>query len=186
MHITQIISLIQHGIDFSSKSYYQIWRCVIRRGLTHWGLVTHICVRKQTIIGSDNGLSPCRRQAIIWTNAGILLTGPLGTKFNEILIEILTFSFKKMHLKMSSGKWRPFCLGLNVLMNSPQLRTYSRDKTVIFASHSYRLRINCKYENSCKRDIDLCITLSHRCLWVYYGDCHIASAKPVTPLTSMG
>ena len=26
-----------------------------------------------TIIGSDNGLSPDRRQAIIWTKAGILL-----------------------------------------------------------------------------------------------------------------
>ena len=66
-------------------------------------------------IGSDNGLSPERRQAIIWTNAGILLIGTLGTKFNEILIEIYTFSFKNIHLKMSSGKWRPFCLGLNVL-----------------------------------------------------------------------
>ena len=42
-------------------------------GLTHWGRVTHICVSKLTIIGSDNGLSPGRRQAIIWTNAGILL-----------------------------------------------------------------------------------------------------------------
>ena len=57
--------------------------------------------------GSDNGLSPTRRQAIIWTNARILLTGSLGTKFTEILIEIHTFSFKKMYLKMSSGKWRP-------------------------------------------------------------------------------
>ena len=43
--------------------------------LTHWGRVTHICVSKLTIIGSDNGLSPGRRQAIIWTNAGILLIG---------------------------------------------------------------------------------------------------------------
>ena len=83
--------------------------------LTHWGRVTHICVSKLTIIGSDNGLSPDRRQAIIWTNAGLLLIGPLGTNFREILIEILTFSFKKMHSKMSSGNWRPFCLGLNVL-----------------------------------------------------------------------
>ena len=49
-------------------------------------------------------------------NAGILLIGPLGTNFSEILIEIHTFSFKKMHLKMSSGKSRPFCLGLNVLI----------------------------------------------------------------------
>ena len=81
----------------------------------YWDRVTHICVSKLTIIGSDNGLSPGRRQAIIWTNAGILLIGPLGTNFNETSIEIHTFSFKKIHLKLSSGKWRPFCLGLNVL-----------------------------------------------------------------------
>ena len=59
---------------------------------SHWGRVTHICVTKLTIIGSDNGLSPGRRQAIIWTNAGILLIRPLGTNFNEMLIEILAFS----------------------------------------------------------------------------------------------
>ena len=63
--------------------------------LTHWGRVTHICVSKLTIIGSDNGLSPGRRQAIIWTNAGILLIGSLGTNFSEILVGIQTFSFRK-------------------------------------------------------------------------------------------
>ena len=83
--------------------------------LTHWGRVTHICVSELTIIGSDNGLSPGRRQAIIWTNAGILLIGPSGTNFSEILIEILAFSLKKMRLKVLSAKWRPFCVGLNVL-----------------------------------------------------------------------
>ena len=87
--------------------------------LTHWGRVMHICVSKLTTIGSDNGLSPGRRQAIIWTNAGILLIRPLGTNFNEMLIEIQTFSFMKMRLKMSSAKWRPFCLGLNVLTKLP-------------------------------------------------------------------
>ena len=46
----------------------------------------HICVSDLTIIGSDNGLSPGRRHAIIRTNAGILLTRPLGTNFSEILI----------------------------------------------------------------------------------------------------
>ena len=75
----------------------------------------HICVIKLPIIGSDNGLSSGRRQAIILTNAGILSIGPLGTNLNEILIEIYTFPFKKMHLKISSAKWRPFCHGLNVL-----------------------------------------------------------------------
>ena len=83
--------------------------------LTHWGRVTHICVGKLYIIGSDNGLSPGRRQAIIWTNAGILLIGTLGTNSSEYWLGIETFSIKKMHLKMSSAKWRLFGLGLNVL-----------------------------------------------------------------------
>ena len=84
--------------------------------LTHWGRVTHICVGKLTNIGSDNGLSPGRRQAIIWTNAGMFLIGTLGTNFSEFSIVIHTFSFNGMHLKMSSAKWRYFCLGLNVLI----------------------------------------------------------------------
>ena len=83
--------------------------------VTHWGRVTHVCVNTLNIIGSDNGLSPGRRQAIIWTNDGILLIWPLGTNFNEIWIRIHIFSFKEMVLKMSSAKCRPFCLGLNVL-----------------------------------------------------------------------
>ena len=72
--------------------------------LTHWGRVTHICVGKITILGSDNGLSPGWRQAIIWTNPGILLIGPLGTNFGEISIGIQTFSFDKVHLQMSFAK----------------------------------------------------------------------------------
>ena len=86
----------------------------------HWGRVTHWSVSKLTIIGSDDGLSPGRHQAIIWNNAGILLTGPLGTNLSEILIVINAFSFKKMRFNMSSGKWRQFCLGLNVLTLWPQ------------------------------------------------------------------
>ena len=50
--------------------------------LTRLGRVTHICVSKLNFNGSDNGVSPGRRKAIIWTNAGILLIGPLGTNFN--------------------------------------------------------------------------------------------------------
>ena len=90
-------------------------RSVTCISLTCWCRVTHICVSKLTIIASDNNFSPGRRRAIIWTNDGIVLIGPLGTTLNEILIEIHTFSFKKMHSKMSSAKWRPFCLGPNVL-----------------------------------------------------------------------
>ena len=95
-----------------TSHYLNQWWLVYRRiyvslglnELTHWGWVTYICIGKLTIIGSDNGLSPAWRQAIIWTNVGILLIEPLGTNFIEILIEIHTFSFKKMHLKMSSSQ----------------------------------------------------------------------------------
>ena len=53
-------------------------------------------------IGSGNGLSPVRRQAITRTNVDILLIGLLETNFNEFLIDIHDFSFMKIHLKMSS------------------------------------------------------------------------------------
>ena len=97
------------------KVVVYVHRFAVAPALTHWGRVTHICVSKLTTIGSDNGLSPSRLQAIIWTNAGILLIRPLGTNVSEISIKIHNFSFKKINLKMSYGKWRPFCLGLNVL-----------------------------------------------------------------------
>ena len=45
---------------------------ILGKHLTHWGRTTHICVGKLTTIGSDNGLAPSRRQAIIWTNAVML------------------------------------------------------------------------------------------------------------------
>ena len=74
--------------------------------------------RKLTIIGSDNGMSPGRHQAIIRTSAGILLSGALGTNSTEILIGVQTFSFKKMHLKMSVCEMasilsRPQCVKLH-------------------------------------------------------------------------
>ena len=111
------------------------------RQITHWGRVTHICVGNLTIIGSDNGLSPGRRQAITWTNVGILLIGPLGTNFSEILIVIHTFSFKKIQLKMSSGKWRPFLLSLNEIRSFICIQTYmyhleaARETTASFPCH---------------------------------------------------
>ena len=71
--------------------------------LTHWGRVTHICVSKLAIIASDNGLSPGRHQAIIWTSAGILLIGHSRTNFSEILIEII---FLKIHSRKCIWKCR--------------------------------------------------------------------------------
>ena len=56
-------------------------------------------------------LSPIRRQAIVWTNTGLLSIGPLGTKSSEIFIKMQNFSYTKMHMNISSAKRRPFCPG---------------------------------------------------------------------------
>ena len=109
--------------------------------LTHWGRVTHICLSELTIIASDNGLSPGRRQAIIWHNAGLLLIEPLGTNFSDISIGIQTFSFNKMHLNMSSPKWRPFCLGLNVLKCFETNETRIDDVTSCLRKHHRHLKL---------------------------------------------
>ena len=83
---------------FFEVQLLKLWGYIIEAG---W----RIYVSKLNIIGSDNGLSPDRRQAIIWTNAGILLIWPLGTHFSDMLIEINTSSFKKIYFKMSCEKW---------------------------------------------------------------------------------
>ena len=114
--------------------------CIALQG-RHWDQVTQICVSKLTTIGSDNSLSPGRRYAIIWTNAVIMLIGPLGTNCSEIFIEIHTFSFKKTDLKMSSGKWRSFCLGLYVLTEWCHLGTASA--SILLFCHNHHISCLC-------------------------------------------
>ena len=89
---------IQPKIEFESLSigshfhgriviYMPFWKhvhvCVPM--LTHWAWVTHKCFRNPTIIVSDNGLSPSKCQAIIWTNAGILLNQPLVNYLSKFI-----------------------------------------------------------------------------------------------------
>ena len=82
--------------------------------LTHWGWVMQICVSELTIIGSDNGLSPGRCQAIIWTNAGIMFIWTLGTNFSEILSEIHRFiqenAFQNVVCQMAAILSQPQCV----------------------------------------------------------------------------
>ena len=128
MHYSSVItqSISQECLEFTPHSSFARMRYRVSSAwLNLWGRVTHICISKLTIIGSDKGLPPGRRQAIIWTNAGILLIGPLGANFNEILIEILTFSFKKMRFEVSSAKWWPFCLSLSGLIHCGLVMPYS-------------------------------------------------------------
>ena len=86
-------------------------------------------------------------QAIIWTNDGILLTGPLGTNFSEILIRIYIFSFKKMHLKLSSAKWRPFCLCVSVFMYI-YVKSYHFSRQVLFSTVRQQIRPLCGVRSS--------------------------------------
>ena len=127
--------------------------------------MTYICVGNLTIIGSDQGSAPGRHWAIIWTNDGILLMGLLGTNFSEILIEIYTFSFKTVHLKISSGKWRPFCLGLNVLnpstLNTPHILQNKLDVLIYIIYLPIFLSKHMKFEISSIRWLESHSTKQH-------------------------
>ena len=83
---------IGSGNGLAASGNMVVWKslqCVRpQQPCSHLGLVTQIYISILTIIGSDNGLLTGRRQAIIWTNAGILLIRPLGTNFCETIFII--------------------------------------------------------------------------------------------------
>ena len=110
----EIISIDSKIVCFILYSWFPYLKRTTNISI-YWGRVTYISVSKLATIGSDNGLSPGRRQAIIWTNGGILLIGHLGTYVSEISIKIHISWSKKTHLKVSSAKCRTFYLDLNVL-----------------------------------------------------------------------
>ena len=59
-----VVRWVAFGDHYTRR--FWVWdQPITNAWLTHWGRVTHICVGNLTIIGSDNGLSPGRRQAII-------------------------------------------------------------------------------------------------------------------------
>ena len=90
-HFTVIIGCMAH------YNYAIIHPCSnLRLAMsTHLGRAAHICFNELTIIGSDNGLSPSRRRAIIWINDGMLLIGPLGTKFSESQSKLILHHSRK-------------------------------------------------------------------------------------------
>ena len=119
VHVFQWNSIVQLYTGFvKSRKYVVITALSEINVLNHWGRVSHTWVDHLTIIGSDNVLSPGRHQTIIWTSAGILLTGLLKTNVSEILFEIQTFPLTKIHLKISYAKCPPFCPCLHVLINN--------------------------------------------------------------------
>ena len=123
--------------------------------ITHWGWVRHICMGKLTIIGSDNGLLPGLCQAIIWINAGILSIAPIGTIFNEILIEIHIFhsrkSISKCCLENVSHLSRPQCvknhhqwLGDKLLTKPMMIKMSNTSTGTMLLQCIYDMYIYCK------------------------------------------
>ena len=108
-------------LEMSSSKYRPVCPCV--NALIHWGRVTHICVSELTIIGSVNGLSPGRRQAIIWNNDGLLLIEPLGTNFNRNSnIFIQENALEHVVCEMASILTGPQCVNESVPINQPVTR----------------------------------------------------------------
>ena len=104
--------MIKYVMAYMYSAKYAWATPVVKKliGLTHRPLVPYMCVIELDSIVLGNGLPPDRRQIITWTNTGWLSTGPLGTHFSDIRIKIQNFSFKKLHMKMLSSKWRPLKL----------------------------------------------------------------------------
>ena len=120
-----------------------------------------------------------QRQAIIWTNAGTLLIRTLGTNFSEILSEIHSFSFSKMHLKMSSAKWRLFSPGLNEL----NLITHSQIDNPYY-TYEYN---NWQISNTCIRHTIIGTKLDHSDVIgaSLIGSASTTSSFPILHLASM-
>ena len=82
--------------------------------MSHSGRLTHICVSKLTLIGSDKAWHLVGTKPLSELMLGYCWLDPQeqnSAKFNQNSYIII----KKIHLKMSSWYWWPFCLGLNVI-----------------------------------------------------------------------
>ena len=131
------------------------------RSLIHWSQVTRICVSRLAIIGSINGLSPGRRQAIIWTSAGILLIAPL-IRNSHIFIQ--ENALKNAVCEMAAILFRPQCV--NILSNSEGYRSkhlrehrieslhWSKWRGCVYDVHARSMRSETsKYEHEQKQQI---------------------------------
>ena len=146
--------------------------------------MTHICVGKLNIISSDNGLSPGKRQAIIWTNAGILFIWHLWTNFIEILIRIQIFSFQKctwnVVCEMASILSRPQCdnwpgasditlrvMGIYGYCYHSKMQV-SADSIHIYLSKKY-IQYSCCHAWSCLVTVECCSGANETAIYNMYG-----------------
>ena len=111
------------------------------RALTHLPLGAHIYVSEsalvQIMVWCWIGVKPLSKPIM-----GLLSIRPLGTNFSKILIKTSNFSFVKMHLKITSTKWQPFCPGgdelirsiLSLLFSAARCPVYNADMWPLLAS----------------------------------------------------
>ena len=106
-----------HMIDCQSSKYTLSDFCIDLFKVMYQLIEVEWCicvsVNKATI-GSDNSLLPARHQAIVWTNTGILITGPLELKYNNLFQENAFEDVCKMGAILS----RPQCVKLFGALNS--------------------------------------------------------------------
>ena len=99
-----------HNTLDTVENYILEMTLTFNKELTHRGQVTFICFSKLCFICPDNGSSPIRHKPLSGSSLiGSSLIRPIGTHFSEFRIKMKQYSFKKMSLKRSSAKWRPFC-----------------------------------------------------------------------------
>ena len=130
--------------------------------------MTHICVSYLNITGSNNGLSPDWRQAIIWINDRKLLIGPISTSFCGLLVEINIFSFKKTHLNI-------ICL-MSAILSRPQYVNSPScwASLTCLLSHSYLLALM-YFHWSFRISLTSFYALTH--LFLTHGNNHLMSGS---------
>ena len=101
------------------RSLYNFTRLISTYRLTH--LLPGAAYMRQWVLSALFQIVACR---LFGTKALLKPIGPLGTNFSEIVIKTQHLLFTKMHLKISSTKWRPFCPGGKVLTSPAYIRRH--------------------------------------------------------------
>ena len=102
-----------HYLSMLKKLFF--FSCLQLNVLTHWGRVTHICISKITIIGSDNGLSPWTAPSHYLNQCWNIVNWTLGNKLQwnlnrNLYIFIQENPLENVVWKMAAILSRPQCV----------------------------------------------------------------------------
>ena len=122
-----LLSIGPVGTNFSQNVFKIQTFSFKKMHLNQCFIIVNWTNRRSTL--QSNCIQNFHSRKCIWTNTVLLSIGPIGTNFSQIICKIQTFSFKKMHLKISPEKCWPFCLSLNGLTTSRLVLTQGHDGT---------------------------------------------------------